>query len=98
MRQVTSIGEIIRQVSMPCNTQIGVIYMAYNNNKNGKAAPGKFMDSGKGLCSYADGTMSNASRVAPMAGPGLNADQRKANGLLQQAQKKVDSLRGKSGM
>lgn len=72
--------------------------MAYNNSKNGKAAPGKFMDSGKGLCSYKDGTMSNASRVKPECGPGMNADQRKANGLLQRAQKEVDSLRGKSGM
>jgi len=72
--------------------------MAYNNNKGGKAAPGKFMSSGKGLCSYPDGTMSKASRVQPECGPGSNADQGKANRLLKSAQKKVDSLRGASGM
>jgi len=72
--------------------------MAYNNNKGGKAAPGGFMNSAKGLCSYPDGTASKASRVAPMAGPGMNPDQKKANGLLQKAQKSVDSLRGMSGM
>ena len=70
--------------------------MAYDKGK--MSGGGKFMDNGKGLCSYKDGTMSNASRVKPECGPGMNADQRKANGLLQQAQKKVDSLRGKSGM
>lgn len=69
--------------------------MAYGKGKSGG---GKFMDNGKGLCSYSDGTMSKASRVAPMAGPGMNADQKKANGLLQKAQKQVDSLRGMSGM
>jgi hypothetical protein len=72
--------------------------MAYDNNKGGKAAPGKFMDSGKGLCSYKDGTMKAAKRVAPECGPGMNPDQKKANGLLQQAMKKVNSLRGESGM
>jgi len=61
-------------------------------------APGKFMDSGKGMCSYPDGTMSMASRVKPECGPGGNADQQKANRLLQEAQRKVDSLRGESGM
>ena len=70
--------------------------MAYDKGK--MSGGGKFMDNGKGLCSYKDGTMSNASRVKTECGPGMNADQRKANGLLQQAQKKVDSLRGKSGM
>lgn len=70
--------------------------MAYS--KGGKAAPGGFMTSGKGVCSYKDGTMSAANRVKPECGPGMNPDQKKANGLLQQAQKKVDSLRGMSGM
>lgn len=70
--------------------------MAYDKGKmNGG---GKFMNNGKGLCSYKDGTMSNARRVKAEAGPGMNADQRKANGLLQKAQKQVDSLRGMSGM
>lgn len=59
---------------------------------------GKFMDNGRGMCSYPDGTASRASRVRPECGPGLNADQKKANKLLQSAQKKVDSLRGQSGM
>jgi len=70
--------------------------MGYDKGK--MASGSKFMDSGKGLCSYKDGTMSAASRVKPECGPGMNADQKKANGLLQQAQKKVDSLRGMSGM
>lgn len=61
-------------------------------------APGPFMDNGKGMCSYKDNPMSAASRVAPMCGPGLNADQRKANKLLQRAHAEKDSLRGKSGM
>jgi hypothetical protein len=34
----------------------------------------------------------------PECGPGMNADQRKANMLLKKAQKQEDSLRGKSGM
>lgn len=61
-------------------------------------APGAFMDSGKGMCSYKDNPMKAASRVAPECGPGMNADQKKANKLLQQAQKQVDSQRGMSGM
>lgn len=69
--------------------------MAY---EKGSMSGGKFMDNGKGVCSYKDGTMSNAARVKPECGPGMNADQRKANRLLQEAQRKVDSLRGKSGM
>lgn len=69
--------------------------MAYDK---GKMSGGKFMDSGKGLCSYSSNPMKAASRVAPMTGPGMNADQKKANGLLQKAQKQVDSLRGMSGM
>lgn len=59
---------------------------------------GKFMDNGKGVCSYKDNPMSAASRIQPKCGPGMNADQTKANGLLQKAQKQQDSLRGKSGM
>ena len=56
------------------------------------------MDSGKGLCSYSKNPMSAASRVAPECGPGSNPDMAKANGLLQKAQRQVDSQRGQSGM
>ncbi len=59
---------------------------------------GKFMDNANGVCSYKDNPMGSASRVKPECGPGMNADQKKANGLLQKAQKQQDSLRGKSGM
>jgi len=71
--------------------------MAYDKAKGGDAG-GKFMDNGRGVCSYKDGTMSKAARVEPECGPGSNADQSKANRLLKSAQKKVDSLRGESGM
>lgn len=56
------------------------------------------MDSGVGLCSYKTNPMKAAKQVAPECGPGMNADQKKANRLLQEAQRKVDSLRGMSGM
>lgn len=59
---------------------------------------GAFMNNGKGVCSYKDNPMKAASQVSPECGPGMNADQKKANGLLQKAQKQQDSLRGKSGM
>lgn len=64
----------------------------------GSSGGGKFMDNGKGMCSYKDNPMSKPMETSAMCGPGMNADQKKANGLLQQAQKKVDSLRGMSGM
>lgn len=64
----------------------------------GSGGGGKFMDNGKGVCSYKSNPMSKAKEVAPMCGPGMNADQKKANGLLQKAQKQQDSLRGVSGM
>ncbi len=64
----------------------------------GKMAGGKFMDNAKGMCSYKDNPMKAAKQVKAECGPGMNPDQKKANGLLQQAQKKVDSLRGMSGM
>lgn len=69
--------------------------MAYDKGKGGG---GKFMDNGKGMCSYKKNPMSAASRVKPEFGPGMNADQNKANRLLQKAQKQQDSLRGMSGM
>lgn len=59
---------------------------------------GKKMDSPVGLYSYKDNPLSQARQVKPMCGPGGNPDQQKANKLLQQAQMKDDSLRGKSGM
>ena len=70
--------------------------MGYDKGKmkNG----GKFMDNGKGLCSYKSNPMKAANRVAPECGPGMNADQKKANKLLQKAQSQVDSQRGMSGM
>lgn len=56
------------------------------------------MDNGTGVCSYKNNPMSPASRVKPECGPGMNADQSKANKLLQKAHAEKDSLRGKSGM
>ena len=64
----------------------------------GNMPKGKFMDNGSGMCSYKKNPMSAASRVKPECGPGMNADQAKANRLLQKAQKEKDSLRGMSGM
>ena len=64
----------------------------------GKEMGGKFMDNGKGMCSYKDNPMPKSRDVKPECGPGMNADQKKANKLLQKAQKQQDSLRGKSGM
>lgn len=66
---------------------------------NGKGMGGTpFMNNGKGMCSYKDNPIPKARNVKPECGPGMNVDQRKANKLLQQAQKEKDSLRGKSGM
>lgn len=59
---------------------------------------GKMMDNGKGMCSYNKNPMPKASETSPKCGPGMNADQNKANKLLQQAQKQCDSLRGMGGM
>lgn len=56
---------------------------------------GKFMDNAKGMCSYKSNPMKPANENKPMCGPGMNADQQKANRLLQRAQREVDSLRGK---
>ncbi len=69
--------------------------MAYSKGSSGG---GKFMDNGKGMCSTKDNPMKKASQVAPMCGPGMNADQSKANKLLKKAQAQQDSLRGMSGM
>jgi len=62
-----------------------------------KEPKGKMMDSPRGMYSYKDNPLAPAKRVKPMCGPGGNPDQRKANELLQRAQMKDDSLRGKSG-
>lgn len=64
----------------------------------GNGGGGAFMNNGKGVCSYKSNPMKGASQVAPKCGPGMNADQAKANKLLQKAQSQQDSLRGKSGM
>lgn len=68
--------------------------------KGGKGSGGgtPFMNNGKGMCSTKDNPMPKARQVKPECGPGMNPDQRKANKLLQQAQKEKDSLRGMSGM
>lgn len=66
--------------------------------KGGKDSQGKFMNSGKGMCSYDKNPMSAATRVKPECGPGMNKDQNKANKLLQKTQSSCDSLRGMSGM
>lgn len=64
----------------------------------GSTGGGKFMDSGKGMCSYKDNPMKPARQTSSMCGPGSNPDQTKANKLLQRAHKEKESLRGKSGM
>ena len=69
--------------------------MAYDK---GKMSGSKFMDSGKGLCSYAKNPLKAPSQVKPECGPGSNPDMKKANSLLQKAQSQVDSQRGQSGM
>lgn len=69
--------------------------MAYDKGSGGG---GKMMNNGVGVCSYKKNPMGPAREVAPKCGPGMNADQTKANNLLQKAQKQKDSLRGKSGM
>ena len=70
--------------------------MAYDKGNMGGG--GSFMNNAKGVCSYKDNPMKKARQVSPECGPGMNADQKKANGLLQKAQKQQDSLRGISGM
>lgn len=64
----------------------------------GSNGGGAYMNNGVGMCSTKDNPMKGAREVAPMCGPGMNADQKKANSLLQKAQKQQDSLRGLSGM
>ncbi len=59
---------------------------------------GKMMDNGVGIYSYKSNPMKMANQVTPMAGPGWNPDQQKANKLLHEAYYEEDSLRGKSGM
>ena len=55
------------------------------------------MNTGTGLYSTKSNPLAQPSRVSPKCGPNSNPDAVKANKLLQQAQAKVDSLRGKSG-
>jgi len=71
--------------------------MEYDKGK--MSGGGKFMDNGKGMCSYKDNPMKQPSRMERAGtGPGLNADQNKANGLAKKAYEQRESLRGKSGM
>lgn len=67
--------------------------MAYDK---GKAPSGKkgMLTSGKGMCSYDKNPMQQPARTPVGVGPGYNADQQKVNKLLQQSQKKDESLRG----
>ncbi len=64
----------------------------------GMGGGGAFMNNAKGMCSTKDNPMKPAREVKSMCGPGMNADQKKANTLLQRAYKEKDSQRGKSGM
>ncbi len=64
----------------------------------GSEGGGAFMNNGKGVCSYKNNPMPKSREVKAECGPGMNADQAKANKLLQKAQKQQDSLRGMSGM
>lgn len=59
---------------------------------------GKFMDNAVGMCSTKDNPMKKARETSSRCGPGMNADQKKADMMLQKAFKEKDSLRGKSGM
>lgn len=61
-------------------------------------ARGMSLDTGKGMCSTKDNPMKQPSRMPRGVGPGMNADQRKADKLLQKAWTERESLRGKSGM
>lgn len=70
--------------------------MAYDKSYGGGQKG--LLQSGKGMCSYKDNPMKAPSQVSPKCGPGMNADQSKANKLLQKAHAEKDSLRGKSGM
>lgn len=56
------------------------------------------MDNAVGMNSYKSNPMKAPNMNKTMVGPGMNADQAKANKLLQRAQREVDSLRGKGVM
>ena len=64
----------------------------------GKSNSSGSMNSPVGMCSHKTNPMKKAREVSSMCGPGMNADQKKANMLLQKAYKQQDSLRGMSGM
>lgn len=59
---------------------------------------GKGYSSPKGMYSHSGNPVPSARKVPRAVGPGGNSDQAKANRMLQMAQRKVDSQRGKSGM
>ena len=52
----------------------------------------------KGLYSSKGNPLPAPKKVMPGVGPSSNSDAMKVNKLLQQAQAKEDSLRGKSGL
>lgn len=58
----------------------------------------KGMNTPVGMYSSKTNPLPKASEVASKFGPGMNADQSKANRLLQEAHQERSSLRGKSGM
>lgn len=58
----------------------------------------KGMNSPVGMYSYKNNPMKAARNVPSQFGPGGNADQMKANKLLQKAHAQNESLRGKAGM
>jgi hypothetical protein len=67
-------------------------------DKGKMSGGGKFMDNGKGMCAYKDNPMVAPNKTKKECGPGMNADQKHANKLIQEADKRHESLRGMSGM
>ena len=67
--------------------------MAYDKSKAPSGKKG-MMTSGVGMCSYSKNPLQQPSRTPVGVGPGMNPDQQKVNKLLQQSQKKDESLRG----
>ena len=63
-----------------------------------KMQKGKMMNNGSGVYSYKSNPLQPAKQVKPMCGPGSNPDMQRANKMLEQAQVRDESLRGKSGM
>jgi hypothetical protein len=64
--------------------------MAYEKGNGSLSSP-------KGLCSYNKNPMKQPARTSSECGPGMNADQSKANKLLKKAYAEKESLRGTRG-